>query len=157
MVATSTGPKLTVEIVTGERVVYSETGVDMVVAPGAEGQLGILPRHAPLFSLLAGGELRVRQGVNEEVLTVFGGFLEVANNRVLILSDTAERIEEIDLERAEAARQRAETALREARTGGGMNLAQAEAELRRARIRLTVANRHGARRRRPGDGGSPQG
>lgn len=153
MVAPSTGPKLTVEIVTGERVVYSESGVDMVVAPGAEGQLGILPSHAPLFSLLSGGELRVRRGSNEEVLTVFGGFLEVANNRVLILSDTAERIEEIDLERAEAARQRAETAVREARTGGGLNLAQAEAELRRARIRLTVANRHGQRRRRPGEGG----
>jgi F-type H+-transporting ATPase subunit epsilon len=153
--ATSTGPKLTVEIVTGERVVYSETGVDMVVAPGAEGQLGILPRHAPLFSLLAGGELRVQRGSSQEVLTVFGGFLEVANDRVLILSDTAERIEEIDMERAEAARQRAEAALQQARSGSGMNLAQAEAELRRARIRLAVANRHGRQRRRPGDDTPP--
>lgn len=145
--------KLTVEIVTGERVVYSESGVDMVVAPGAEGQLGILPRHAPLFSLLAGGELRIKRGTDQEILTVFGGFLEVSNNRVLILSDTAERIEEIDLERAEAARQRAETALREAKSGGGLNLAQAEAELRRARVRLAVANRHGQQRRRPPEAG----
>lgn len=155
MAATSSGPKLSVEIVTGERVVYSETGVDMVVAPGAEGQLGILPRHAPLFSLLAGGELRIKRGNSQEILTVFGGFLEVANDRVLILSDTAERIEEIDLERAEAARQRAETALQEARSGGGLNLAQAEAELRRARVRLAVANRHGQSRRRRGDGTPP--
>jgi F-type H+-transporting ATPase subunit epsilon len=155
LTATSTGPKLTVEIVTGERVVYSETGVDMVVAPGAEGQLGILPRHAPLFSLLAGGELRVQRGGTEEVLTVFGGFLEIANDRVLILSDTAERIDEIDMERAEAARQRAEEALRQARSGGGLNLAQAEAELRRARIRIAVANRHGRQRRRPGDDAPP--
>jgi len=155
LTATSTGPKLTVEIVTGERVVYSETGVDMVVAPGAEGQLGILPRHAPLFSLLSGGELRVQRGGTEEVLTVFGGFLEIANDRVLILSDTAERIDEIDMERAEAARQRAEEALRQARSGGGLNLAQAEAELRRARIRIAVANRHGRQRRRPGDDAPP--
>lgn len=153
MVATSAGPKLRVEIVTGERVVFSEDGVDMVVAPGAEGQLGILPRHAPLFTLLAAGELRIKHGSREEILTVFGGFLEVANDRVLILSDTAERVEEIDLARAEAARERAEAAIREARAGGGLNLAQAEAELRRARVRLSVANRHGQRRRRPGDGG----
>lgn len=149
-------PKLNVEIVTGERVVYSEAGVDMVVAPGAEGQLGILPHHAPLFSLLSAGELRVKRGNAEEVLTVFGGFLEVANDRVLILSDTAERIEELDVERAEAARQRAEAAIREARAGGGgLNLAQAEAELRRARVRLAVANRHGQRIRRRGGQSTP--
>lgn len=140
--ATTADPKLNVEIVTGERVVYAETGVDMVVAPGAEGQLGILPRHAPLFSLLAAGELRIKHNGGEEALTVFGGFLEVVNNQVLVLADSAERISEIDIARAEAARQRAETALREARSGG-LNLAQAEAELRRARIRLAVANRHG--------------
>ena len=151
------GPKLNVEIVTGERVVYAETGVDMVVAPGAEGQLGILPRHAPLFSLLSGGELRVKRGNSEEVLTVFGGFLEVANNRVLILSDAAERIEEVDLERAEAARQRAEETLRRARAGGGLDLAQAEAELRRARVRLAVANKHGRRSRGGGAGPRVQG
>lgn len=155
--ATTAGPKLTVEIVTGERVVYSETGVDMVVAPGAEGQLGILPHHAPLFSLLAGGELRVKRGGSEEALAVFGGFLEVANDRVLILSDTAERIEEVDVERAEAARQRAEAALREARTGGGLNMAQAEAELRRARVRLAVANKHGRRPRSSGAAPRPPG
>jgi F-type H+-transporting ATPase subunit epsilon len=158
LVATSASQKLTVEIVTGERVVFSASDVDMVVAPGAEGQLGILPRHAPLFSLLSAGELRIRHGRGEEILTVFGGFLEVANNRVLILSDTAERIEDIDIERAEAARQRAEAAIREARSGGGLNLAQAEAELMRARVRISVANRHGRRTRRagePGPGGTP--
>ena len=148
------GPKLTVEIVTGEKVVYSETDVDMVVAPGAEGRLGIMPRHAPLFSLLAGGELRIKHGGSEETLAVFGGFLEVSNNRVLILADTAERIEEVDVERAEAARQRAEDAIRQARSGGGLNMAQAEAELRRARVRLAVANKHGRRPR--GSGAAPR-
>lgn len=159
MVATSSsGPKLSVEIVTGERVVYSGTGIDMVSAPGAEGQLGILPRHAPLFSLLSAGELRIVRGGEEDVLTVFGGFLEVANNRVLVLSDTAERVEEIDTARAEAARQRAEEAVRQARASGRSGLAQAEAELRRARVRLAVANRHGQRRRRSSDGnpGAPR-
>lgn len=140
------------EIVTGERVVYAGNDIDMVSAPGADGQLGILPRHAPLFSLLSAGELRVIKGGQEDVLTVFGGFLEVANNRVLILSDTAERVEEIDTARAEAARQRAEEAVRQAREGGAGSLAQAEAELRRARVRLAVANRHGQRRRRTTDG-----
>jgi len=149
----SAAPKLSVEIVTGERVVYSATDVDMVVAPGAEGQLGILPRHAALFTLLSSGELRIRHSGGEEILTVFGGFLEVSNDRVLTLSAAAERMEELALARAEAARQRAEEALRQARAGGGeLNLAQAEAALRRARVRIAVANRHGQRLRRPQSG-----
>src|SRR5262245_39258142 len=101
--------KLSVEVVTGERVVYSAQDVDMVVAPGADGQLGILPRHAALFTLLAAGEMRIKKGAGEQSLVVFGGFLEVANNRVLVLADTAERVEEIDIDRAEIARQRAQT------------------------------------------------
>lgn len=135
----SSSPKLQVEIVTGERVVYQEQDVDMVIAPGADGSLGILPRHAALFSLLAAGEMIVRKGTDEQQLAVFGGFLEVANNRVLILADTAERIEEIDEERAERARQRAEAALQEATTA--VEIEAALASLRRARVRSNLARR----------------
>lgn len=132
-------PKLQVEIVTGERVVYQESDVDMVIAPGADGELGILPRHAALFSLLSAGEMVVRKGTSEQHLAVFGGFLEVANDRVLILADTAERVEEIDEERAERARQRAEQALREA--ASQVEIEAALASLRRARVRTRLARR----------------
>lgn len=140
----SSSPKLQVEIVTGERVVYHEDGVDMVLAPGADGALGILPRHAALFSLLSAGRMIVRKGNQEQELAVFGGFLEVANNRVLILADTAERIEEIDEERAERARERAEHALQEAQTA--VEIETALASLRRARVRSDLVRR---RRRGP--------
>lgn len=140
----SSSRKLSVEIVTGERVVYEEDGVDMVLAPGAEGELGILPRHAPLFSLLAAGELLVRKGSEEQSLAVFGGFLEVVNDRILVLADTAERLEEIDVERAEEARRRAEEALQQ--RGGDVDVTQALADLRRARVRTQLARRRRPRR-----------
>ncbi len=140
--------KLSVEVVTGERVVYEADDVDMVVAPGAEGQLGILPKHAPLFSLLAAGEMRIKQGGNEESLVVFGGFLEVLNNRVIVLADTAERVVEIDMQRAETARQRAEARL--AQRGEGLDLSRAEQSLQRAAVRLRVAQRRQHGRARPG-------
>jgi len=135
----ATSPKLQVEIVTGERVVYREQDVDMVLAPGADGALGILPRHAPLFSLLSAGPMIVRKGTEEQELAVFGGFIEVANNRVVILADSAERIEEIDVERAEQARERAERALQEARTA--VEIEEALASLRRARVRSNLVRR----------------
>ena len=103
--------KLSVEIVTGERVVFTEDDVDMVVAPGSDGTLGILPRHAPLITTLAAGELRVKKGGREQSIVVFGGFMEVTPEKVIVLADTAERAEEIDVARAEAARRRAEEAL----------------------------------------------
>jgi F-type H+-transporting ATPase subunit epsilon len=133
---------LSVEIVTGEQVVYERDDVTMVVAPGAEGSLGILPQHAPLVSLLKEGELRIKHGGEEDALVVHGGFIEVLNNRVVVLSDTAERAVDIDLGRAEEARQRAEEALRNAKDR--TDIVAAEAALRRAAIRLRVA-----RNRRP--------
>ncbi|HUZ01915.1 MAG TPA: F0F1 ATP synthase subunit epsilon [Thermomicrobiaceae bacterium] len=139
--------KLTVEIVTGERVVLVEDDVDMVVAPGADGTLGILPRHAPIISLLALGEMRIVKGAREEALAVFGGFLEVAHNRVLVLADTAERAEEIDLARAESARQRAETRLADRVTD--IDLARAELSLRRSMLRLRVGRRTRGRAAQP--------
>lgn len=139
---------LAVEIVTGERVVYQREDVSMVVAPGVEGSLGILPSHAPLVTLLQEGELRVKSGADEESLAIYGGFLEVVNDKVLILSDTAERAGEIDLERAEAARASAEEALRN--VTGQQDIEEAAAALRRASVRLRVArNRRQRGQERP--------
>jgi len=102
---------LSLDIVTPERVVLSEDGFDIVVAPGIEGELGLLPRHAPLMTMLEIGELRARRGAEEMHLAIAGGFLEIRDNRVTILADAAERSEEIDIARAEAARRRAEEAM----------------------------------------------
>jgi len=126
------------DIVTAERVVYSEE-VDVVVAPGVEGQLGILPHHAPLMTTLREGELRVRKGGEEFSLAISGGFLEVRPDRVIVLADAAERDEEIDAARAEEAKRRAEEQL--SRRAPGVDTAQAEAALRRSLIRLKVAER----------------
>lgn len=138
---------LTVEIVTNERIVFSETDVDMVSAPGAEGTLGILPNHAPLVTTLASGELRIKKGSTEQSMVVFGGFMEVLPDKVIVLADVAERVEEIDLQRAEAARRRAEEAI--ARGGESTDLAAAQARLSRAQVRLKIGERR--RSRRPAD------
>ena len=137
---------LRLEIVTAERMVYSED-VDMVIAPGIEGQLGILPHHAPLMTTLQAGELRVKSGGEELYLAISGGFLEVRPDRVIVLADAAERAEEIDVSRAEEAKRRAEQRLTEKRAPG-LDEAQAEAALHRALARLTVAERVKRRRGR---------
>lgn len=136
--------KLTVEIVTGERRIYDETDIDMVIAEGVEGQLGILPRHSPLVTPLAPGELRIKKGGSEESLVIFGGFLEVNDGKVLILADAAERTDEIDLAAAEDARRRAQETL--ANRGSTEDAAAAEAALAQAAVRVRL----GGRRRRPG-------
>ena len=137
---------LKVDIVTAERVVYSED-VEAVIAPGIEGQLGILPHHAPLMTILQAGELVVRRGGQEDIMAITGGFLEVRPDRVIILADAAERAEEIDIERAEAAKKRAEERIC-ARGAPGFDPARCEASLRRAMTRLTVAEKVRRRRRR---------
>ena len=129
--------KLTVEVVTGERVVFTETDVDMVVAPGGDGSLGILPQHAPLISTLAAGELRIKKGATEQSIVVFGGFLEVTPTKVIVLADTAERAEEIDFARVEAARKRAEATIMGQKDK--IELAQAEVALRRAALRTKIS------------------
>ena len=144
--------KLNVEIVTGERVVFSEADVDMVVAPGADGTLGILPRHAPLITTLAAGELRIKKGGGEHSIVVFGGFMEVTPDKVVVLADSAERAEEIDVSRAEAARQRAETSI--ANRQETADLASAAAALRRANLRLRIGQRRTGQRP-PTMGGGP--
>jgi F-type H+-transporting ATPase subunit epsilon len=134
-------PGLHLDVVTAERSVFSDD-VDMVVAPGASGELGILPRHAALMTTLLPGALRIKQGPDEVDLAIGGGFLEVRDNRVLVLADSAERAEEIDVERAHAAQERARLALAEGRRSN--DIFQAEAALRRSQIRLKVARRHHA-------------
>ena len=141
---------LKLDIVTAERVVLSEGGLDVVVAPGAGGELGILPSHAPLMTMLGVGELRARRGADEITMAISGGFLEVRDDVVTVLADVAERAEEIDIDRAREARERAQAAL--ATRQGDINVAVVQAELRRALVRLRVAERAGRRPRR----GMPQ-
>ncbi len=137
---------LKLEIVSAERVVYSED-VEAVIAPGVEGQLGILPHHAPLMTILQAGELRVRRGAEEDILAISGGFLEVRPDRVIVLADSAERAEEIDGERAEAAKQRAEERLKERGVTPGLDEGRVEAALRRAMARLSVLEKVKRRRK----------
>lgn len=136
--------KLRFELVSPERIVYSGDDVEMVIAPGADGELGILPNHAPLLTALGIGELRIKKGEEEESFAVGGGFLEVLANRVIVMADVAELADEIDVARAEAARERAERRCRE--RPEGLDMARCQAALRRSSVRLKVAGR---RRRRP--------
>ena len=123
---------------------------DEVVAPGSEGYFGVLPGHAPFLTTLGSGEVSYRHGREEGHLAVIGGFAEVQDDRVMILAETAERPEEIDRERAEQARQRAEQRLagrnpqgRLPAAGGEIDYARAVAALARALARLQVAGRAG--------------
>jgi F-type H+-transporting ATPase subunit epsilon len=136
------------EIVTQEQVVFDQM-VDMVVAPGSEGELGILPRHIPLLTALEAGELVVSAGEQEESFAISGGFMEVRPDQVSVLARTAERAEEIDAVRAEAARERAEVLLREGPPPDRDQYRRIEAALRRSQVRLTVVRK---RRPRPGPG-----
>jgi F-type H+-transporting ATPase subunit epsilon len=130
------------EIVTPERAVLTDD-VDMVIAPGSEGYLGILPHHAPLLTTLGPGELRIKKGGVETSFAVFGGFMDVRPDRVVVLTEAAETAEDIDDSRAEAARARAREALQAGPVGP--DEARARASLERAMVRLRVSER---RRRR---------
>jgi len=126
------------EVVTPERVVLQED-VEVVVARGAEGDLGILHGHEPLITPLAIGELYYRTDGQDNVLAISGGFLEVTPERVVVLADVAERSEEIDRQRAEEARRKAEESLADHR--GTEMEAQAAAALQKALLRLRVSER----------------
>jgi len=129
---------LNLEIVTPDRVVLKERAVS-VIAPGVIGSFGVLPSHAPLLSELAVGELRYRtEGGKEDRLAVGGGFFQVFNNEVTVLADTAERPEEIDVERARAALQRARETLADL-TLPAKAREDAQAALDRAQNRLRLA------------------
>jgi F-type H+-transporting ATPase subunit epsilon len=136
---------LSVEIITVERVVLREEGVDAIIAPGIEGQFTVLPRHAAFMTMLEPGELVLRRGDEDVPFAVTGGFFEVLDDRVVVLADAAERAEEIDIERAEKAREAARLALE--RRESVEDLAAASAALQRAMIRLRIVEH---RRRRVG-------
>lgn len=140
---------LLLEIVTPEQLAYSDT-VDSVTLPGIEGELGVLPHHAPLVSMLGVGELRIRKGGAEESFAIVGGFLQVRPDRVVVMAETADIASEIDLETAQAARREAERALEGAGPTDAASLAAARASLQQALLRIRVAerrHREGPRRR----------
>ena len=130
------------EIVTAEREVYSDD-VEAVNAPGVEGDLGILPHHAPLMTGLQPGELMIRKDGRDEFLMVSGGFLEVMGNRVTILADACERSDEIDEQRAQEAMKRAQERV-ESRSAD-LDLEQAAIAFRRAETRLKIVRRRRTR------------
>ena len=133
------------EILTAERILF-EGEVDAVVVPGADGEIGVLPKHAALMTVLQPGGLRYRTGDSEERFVVTGGFVEVRGDRVSVLADAAEHIDEIDMARVEEAITRAQERIAEQKED--VDLERALSSLRRARVRLNVT-----RRRR---GGRPQ-
>lgn len=139
---------LRLDIVTPERLAYSDE-VDEVVAPGSQGELGILPHHAPLLTTLGLGELRIRKGGAEESFAIVGGFLQVRPDRAVVMAETADMAADIDLERAQEARREAERVL-EAGFVEPSDLATARAALQRALLHIRVAERRrheGPRRR----------
>ena len=130
---------LQLEIVTPERLAYSDT-VDSVVLPGAEGEMGVLPHHAPLLATLGVGELRIRKGGEEEFFAIAGGFVQVRPDKVVVMAETADMAAEIDLEKAQEARREAERAL-ESGYSEGADLSAARAALQQALLRIRVAER----------------
>ena len=139
---------LRLEIVTPEKLAYAED-VDSVVCPGVEGELGVLPHHAPLLTTLGFGELRIRKGGHEEFFAIAGGFLQVRPDKVVVMAETADMASEIDLQRALAAKAEAERAL-EAGFVEPADLSLARAQLQRALLRIRVAerrHREGSRQR----------
>jgi len=127
---------LHLEIVTAERLVLSDD-VDQVNAPTKDGRVGILPRHMPLLTVLTEGELSIIKGGVRTEFAVFGGFMEVLPDRVTILADACDRSDEIDLERAEDAKRRAEERL--ASRKSNQDMALAEADLRRELMQIKMA------------------
>ncbi len=130
------------DIVTIERVVVSED-VDYVSAPGIDGVIGVLPKHEPLLTALAIGELRYKKGNQETAYAIGGGFMEVRPDKVTVLADVAESADEIDEQRAEAARKRAQELMAQKVQGdsGAVQALLLEQTVRRAELRLKVARR----------------
>jgi F-type H+-transporting ATPase subunit epsilon len=134
------------EIVSQDRMVY-EGDVDIVVLPGTDGEMGILPHHAPLLTTLKFGLIKVRTRNEEQVFTVAGGVAEIQPMIVTVLADAAENVQEIDVARAEAARQRAAEALASVKTEDVDAYLALEAALRRSNLRLDAAKRFRTGRR----------
>ncbi len=134
------------EIVSQDRVVY-QGDADIVVLPGASGEMGILPNHSPVLSVLQFGVIRIRSKGEEQFFTVAGGVVEVQPDQVTVLADAAENVKEIDVRRAEEARRRAETLLKDGVAPDTDSYLQIQAALKRSNLRLDAARRY--RKNRP--------
>lgn len=143
------------EIVSQDRMVW-EGDADMVIIPGTAGELGILPRHAPLLTTLKFGILKVRTKGQEELFTVAGGLVEVQPDLITVLADSAENVREIDIARAEAARRRAEDLLRQGVPPDSDVYLRMEAALKRSNLRIEAVRRYrGGGTRFPGSSVEP--
>ncbi len=143
------------QIIALDRIAY-EDDVDIVVLPGEEGQLGVLPRHARIVTLLEPGEVLTRKSGEETSLVISGGFAQIGPDSVTILSDAAEYAEDIDMDRAEVARRRAQERLTNRQATPDLDMARVESALLRSLTRIRVAERVAARRRtRQAPGGQP--
>ncbi len=135
------------EIVSQDRQVFSGDA-DMIIVPGIQGEMGILPNHAPLLSTLKFGVLRVRYMGQEQIFTVAGGVIEVQPDLVTIMADSAENVQEIDISRAEAAKRRAEEMLKQGSPPDSDSYLKIESALRRSNLRLDAVKRYRGQRHR---------
>lgn len=127
---------IAVEVVTQEKLIFSELEADMVVVPGAEGVMGVLPHHAPVLTTLGFGELIIRKGRAEERFAIYGGVVDIRPNKIVVLADIAASSYALDEAEAEAARERARQQLERAQSEA--ELQQATTELRRAELTIRV-------------------
>ena len=135
---------LSLTVVTAQRTILVQEGIARLIVPTQEGQITVLPSHAALMTALAEGEMIVRWSSGEDAIAIHGGFAQVLHDDVNVLADAAERVEQIDVERAEAARARAEARLTGRETlqlQGGFDVLRAQLSLQRALTRLRVARR----------------
>lgn len=135
------------DIITQERTVFSGE-VDALNLPSPEGRMGVLPNHMVMLTSLGFGEVIVRRGDTEELFAIGGGFAEILPDKVTILADSAEEAEEIDVQRAQQAREEAEKAMREGIPEDSERYAQIEAALKRAQVRIKVSRQVTGRRQR---------
>ena len=136
-------PTMKLEIITAESSIFSDD-VEGLIAPGSQGELGILPQHAALMTALQSGAISIRKQEGDVYMAVSGGFLEMMDNKVVILADSAEKSEDIDENRARAAMARAEERL--ASASDEVDSLRATTALRRSQVRLKVAQRRGSSR-----------
>ncbi|PKN93122.1 MAG: ATP synthase F1 subunit epsilon [Chloroflexi bacterium HGW-Chloroflexi-6] len=140
------------EIVSQDRMVF-EGDVDIVVLPGTDGEMGILPHHAPLLTTLKYGFIKVRAKSQEQIFTVAGGIAEIQPEIVTVLADAAENVQEIDVTRAESARKKAEEALSKVSAEDADAYEKLEAALQRSNLRLDAVKRYRSSKRFPSNEG----
>ena len=129
------------EIVSQDKIVFQDN-VDIVLLPGEAGHMGILPNHSPLLTVLKSGIVSVRSKEKEQYFTVSGGIAEVQSDLVTILADAAENVEEIDINRAEAARDRAEKRLKGEDISDKKEFLVLQSALNRSNIRIDAVQRY---------------